>query len=78
MTTPKPESITPAAAKRARKNLLIAALAEYLVLDQTKQSIDLERGVPSAILWARIRNLTSVRGYATVANAIDALNSDLA
>lgn len=64
--------------QRERKPLIIRALAEYLVRDQARKSIELEMGKPYAKEWSVLRGTTSVRGYPTVEEAIKALEHDFA
>lgn len=54
---------------RQRKKLFIRALAEYLVGDQTRLSIELEMGKPHAREWATLRSKTPLIGYPTVDEA---------
>ena len=55
------------------KKRFVEALAEYLVDDQAKKSMELEMGKPDAEMWAKMRNLTPLRGYPTVERAIHEL-----
>ena len=54
--------------ERAR-NEFVMALADYLVGDQVKQSIDLQMGRESAKKWAELRNVSPLRGYPSVEEA---------
>jgi hypothetical protein len=47
----------------------VRALAEYLVSDQARKSIELEMGLPAAMAWAKLRNATPLFGYPTVEEA---------
>lgn len=51
------------------KNRFIKRLAEYLVKDQAKKSIQLEMGSPAAKEWAALRRETPLFGYPTVEEA---------
>jgi hypothetical protein len=65
--------------QRDRKEALIRALAEYLVGDEFRKSIDLQMGKPDAKAWSKIRGCTSIRGNAVpVEEAIKILSEDLA
>jgi hypothetical protein len=52
-----------------QKKRFIKGLAEYLVKDQAKKSIQLEMGNPEAKEWAALRSLTPLKGYPTVEEA---------
>jgi hypothetical protein len=51
------------------KKKFIKRLAEYLVKDQARKSIQLEMGGPDAKEWASLRSLTPIKGYPTVEEA---------
>lgn len=61
----------------AQRDAFIRALAEYLVNDQARKSIELEMGKPCAVEWAKVRNLSPVRGWATVDEAVASLHAAL-
>lgn len=62
----------------AMKDALIDAIAHLLVDDVGRKSIDLQLQKPYAQEWARVRSLTSIKGYATFEEAVKCLRSDLA
>ncbi len=62
----------------ARKDALIKALAEYLVENQAIKSVRLQMGQPDAQEWSKIRNLTEIRGWATVEEAVEILRGHFA
>lgn len=64
--------------KYALRGALIDAIAHMLVDDQPRKSIDLQLQKPYAQEWAKVRNLTSIHGYATFEEAVECLRSDLA
>ena len=51
------------------KEAFVKALAEYLVKDQARKSIELKMKKPAALEWARLRNLTPLSGYLTIEEA---------
>lgn len=55
--------------ERLRKKEFIAALAEYLVGNQTMMSIRLEAGEQNAIMWSKVRHTTPLFGYPTIEEA---------
>ncbi len=58
-----------APSNKDQKKKFIKKLAEYLVKDQAKKSIQLEMGSQDAKLWAELRSLTPIVGYPTVEEA---------
>jgi hypothetical protein len=46
-----------------KKQEFIRALAEYLVGNQARKSIELEMGKESAVEWSKLRNKTPLFGY---------------
>jgi hypothetical protein len=67
------KKVAPKKAEPARdadlKKKFIKRLAEYLVKDQAKKSIQLEMGSFDAKEWAALRSLTPLNGYPTVEEA---------
>lgn len=59
----------PRTSDRVRKKDFVKVLAEYLVGDQVRRSIQLEMADPDAKLWARMRGLTPLLGYPDVEEA---------
>lgn len=55
--------------KTDRKAEFVRALAEYLVGDQARKSIELEMGKESAKQWAKLRGAAPLMGYPTVEEA---------
>jgi len=53
----------------AKQKRFVKQLAEYLVGDQAKQSIELQMGKESAQQWAALRNTTPLHGWLTVEEA---------
>ena len=51
------------------KKRFVRALAEHLVGDQARKSIELEQGKPEALQWARLRQASGLHGYPTVDEA---------
>ena len=60
-----------------RKQEFIKELAEYLVGDEAKRSIQLSMGNKEAEQWAKIRNTTPLFGYMTVEEATKELTDFL-
>lgn len=63
--------------KKERKARFIQALAEYLVADQAKKSIELQLGKESAKQWSNLRSTTPLFGYPTVEEAVETLTDFL-
>ena len=63
--------------KNVRKDAFLKALANYLVRDQAKRSIQLEMGSLDAKEWAAIRALTPLMGYPSVDEAVQVLKEFL-
>lgn len=63
--------------KQDRKKRFIRQLAEYLVGDQAKKSIELEMGKESAQQWSALRSTTPLSGYPTVDEAEEVLTDFL-
>lgn len=61
--------------RAAQVTLLIDALAEFLTKDAARLSIELEMGKPHAQAWAKVRNASPVRGWATEAEAKESLRA---
>ena len=53
----------------AEQARFVRALAEFLVGDQARQSIELQMGKASAKKWATLRTATPLFGYPTVEEA---------
>lgn len=62
---------------KERKDRFIQALAEYLVADQAKKSIELQMGKESAKQWLNLRSMTPLFGYPTVEEAVETLTEFL-
>lgn len=67
------ESVKVVDQQTARRQELIQRLAEYLVQDQARKSIELSMGKPSAEEWARVRSASPLLGYPTVDEAFNQL-----
>jgi hypothetical protein len=52
-----------------KKKKFICALAEYLVKDQARKSVELQFGKDSAKEWSELRSTTPLFGYPTVEEA---------
>lgn len=63
--------------RNARRDAFIKVLANYLVRDQAKRSIQLEMGSSDAKEWAEMRSLTPLMGYPTVDEAVQVLKEFL-
>lgn len=63
--------------RNVRRDAFIKALANYLVRDQAKRSIQLEMGSSDAKEWAEMRSLTPLMGYPTVDEAVQVLKEFL-
>ncbi len=57
---------------------LIEAIAEFLVTNEARKSIETQMGDPTAHAWAKMRSYTGIRGWdVTKEQAIQALESVL-
>ena len=63
--------------RHSLKAMFIRELADYLVKDQARKSIELEMGMVSAQEWARLRGKTPLFGYPTIEQAIVQLTNFL-
>lgn len=53
----------------SKRDKFIRLLAEYLVEDQARKSIQLQMLKPEAVRWAAMRGLSPLFGYQTVDDA---------
>ncbi len=63
--------------RKAQRDLIIDALAEFIAKDAARKSIELEMGKPHAKEWAKLAQAVGGFGYPTKQEIIDRLEAIL-